>query len=125
MAGDDEVVMVNNTYKDALESARSSSVDPAARLEDALSAARRAMDSGAWEGPMGEDFSGELDTYRTKLTTRGRRPSTPSTRRSPPSSSACPRQPGRCAGSAWARGRPRTWPSSASTSAPWRTWSPT
>ncbi|WP_022923423.1 hypothetical protein [Serinicoccus marinus] len=71
MAGDDEVVMVNNTYKDALESARSSSVDPAARLEDALSAARRAMDSGAWEGPMGEDFSGELDTYRTKLNDAG------------------------------------------------------
>lgn len=71
MAGDDEVVMVNNTYKDALESARSSSVDPAARLKDALSAARRAMDSGAWEGPMGEDFSGELDTYRTKLNDAG------------------------------------------------------
>lgn len=71
MAGDDDVVMVHNTYKDALESARSSSVGPAARLEDALSAARRAMNAGAWQGPMGEDFSGELDTYRRRLNEAG------------------------------------------------------
>ncbi|WP_298889843.1 hypothetical protein [uncultured Serinicoccus sp.] len=71
MAGDDEVVMVNNTYKDAVRSARSACVSPAARLEDALRAARRAMDAGAWQGPMGEDFSGELNTYRSRLNEAG------------------------------------------------------
>lgn len=71
MSGEDEVVMVDNTYKDAVRSARAACVGPASRLEDALRAARRAMNSGAWQGPMGEDFSGELDTYRSKLTDAG------------------------------------------------------
>ena len=29
------------------------------------------MNDGAWEGPKGTDFSGELDTYRTKLNNAG------------------------------------------------------
>lgn len=45
MSGEDEVVMVDNTYKDAVRSARAACVGPASRLEDALRAARRAMDS--------------------------------------------------------------------------------
>lgn len=68
---DDEVTMVTNTYKNALRSARSACAGPAADLERALSAARVAMDSGAWQGPMGQDFSGELDHHRAVLNDAG------------------------------------------------------
>lgn len=71
MSGDDDVVMVDNTYKSALEGARSTCLSPAARLESALGVARTAMSSGAWGGPKGEDFSGELDRYRRKLNDAG------------------------------------------------------
>lgn len=71
MSGDDDVVMVNNNYRTALESARSTCLAPAARLESALGMARTAMSSGAWGGPKGEDFSGELDRYRTQLNDAG------------------------------------------------------
>jgi hypothetical protein len=71
MGDEDDVVMVNNSYRSALESARSACVGPASDLEDALTRARRAMNAGAWEGPMGTDFSGELDAYRGKLNDAG------------------------------------------------------
>lgn len=71
MGDEDDVVMVNNNYKTALENARSACVSAASDLEDALTKARTAMDSGAWEGPKGTDFSGELDTYRSKLNGAG------------------------------------------------------
>lgn len=71
MSGDDDVVMVNNTYRTSLESARATCVGPAGRLETALDAARTAMSSGAWGGPKGEDFSGELDRYRRQLNDAG------------------------------------------------------
>ena len=71
MGDEDDVVMVNNNYRSALESARSGCVAAAADLEDALTRARRAMNAGAWQGPMGTDFSGELDTYRARLNEAG------------------------------------------------------
>ena len=69
--GDDEVVMVNNSYKSALERARSAVVGPSGDLEDALAAAIRAVEAGAWEGPMGEDFAGELRDRRRTLNDAG------------------------------------------------------
>lgn len=71
MSGEDDVAMVPNNYKHALRTARSGCVGPAAALEGMLTRARRAMDAGAWQGPMGEDFSGELDRYRRSLNGAG------------------------------------------------------
>lgn len=71
MAGGDEIVMVNNNYKTALESARSASQGAADDLGTALCAAQRAVEAGAWGGPMGEDFAGELARYRTMLNDAG------------------------------------------------------
>lgn len=71
MAGGDEIVMVNNNYKSALQDARSASVGAAYDLETALRAAQRAVEDGAWGGPMGEDFAGELADYRRLLNNAG------------------------------------------------------
>lgn len=71
MGGGDEIVMVNNTYKSALRSARASCLGPAADLETALAAAERAVRDGAWGGPRGEDFAGELNRYRRQLNEAG------------------------------------------------------
>lgn len=71
MAGGDEIVMVNNNYKTALQGARSASYGAAGDLETALRAAQRAVEAGAWGGPMGEDFAGELARYRTVLNEAG------------------------------------------------------
>lgn len=71
MSGEDDVIMVNNNYKSALETARATCRDPAAELADALTAAKQAMADGAWTGPMGEDFAGELDSWKTKLNDAG------------------------------------------------------
>lgn len=71
MGGGDEVVMVNNNYKSALRAARATCREPASDLERALTAAERAMQNGAWGGPKGEDFAGELKTYKTKLNDAG------------------------------------------------------
>lgn len=71
MSGEDDITMVPNSYKNALRTARSGCAGPAASLEAVLTRARRAMDSGAWQGPMGADFSGELDRYRRSLNEAG------------------------------------------------------
>lgn len=71
MGSGDEVVMVNNNYKTALRSARTTCRQPASDLEDALTAAERAMQNGAWGGPKGEDFAGELKGYKQKLNAAG------------------------------------------------------
>lgn len=71
MGGGDEIVMVNNNYKTALESARSASTSAANDLETALRAALQAVEAGAWGGPMGEDFAGELRDHKTRLNDAG------------------------------------------------------
>lgn len=71
MSGGDDVVMVNNSYKTALQSARTSCVGPAGALEKALTAAQAAVQEGAWGGPKGEDFAGELTSHKKTLNDAG------------------------------------------------------
>lgn len=71
MSGGDDVVMVNNSYKSALQTARSGCVGAAGDLEQALTAAQTAVEAGAWGGPKGEDFAGELKSHKKTLNESG------------------------------------------------------
>lgn len=69
--GDDEIVMVNNNYRSAIASARTASMSPASRLEDALASARTALESGAWTGAGADDFGADLAGHRSALNAAG------------------------------------------------------
>lgn len=72
MAGDDdEVTMVANPYRAAVQRARQSSLAPAGRLAQALRQARTAMDNGAWIGGRADAFAAELDGHRGVVTGAG------------------------------------------------------
>lgn len=68
---DDEVVMVNNSYRSAIVQARGTAVGPAGRLETAFSAAARALEAGAWTGSGGDAFAADLTGHRSTLTAAG------------------------------------------------------
>ena len=67
MAGDDEVTMVPNPYRTALEQARNRSVDPAGDIKEALDKADRAMSSGCWVSTTADDFGAALAEHKRTL----------------------------------------------------------
>lgn len=67
MAGDDEVTMVPNPYRSALEEARSRSVDPAGDIKEALAQVDRAMSAGCWVSTTADDFGAALAEHRRTL----------------------------------------------------------
>lgn len=62
-----------NQYKHAVEWARNSSAPTAARLQDALDAAGKAMAAGAWLSTKATEFGHGLTSHSRTLRTAGER----------------------------------------------------
>ncbi|PZU42012.1 MAG: hypothetical protein DI571_12070 [Arsenicicoccus sp.] len=69
MAGEDEVTMVPNAYKNALETARTRSMSPADDIKEALDKADRAMSAGCWVSTTADDFGSALSEHKRTLGT--------------------------------------------------------
>lgn len=67
MSGEDEVTMVPNPYRRALEAARGRAAPRAGEIKRALDAAHRAFAAGCWVSTTADDFGAALAARRTSL----------------------------------------------------------